>query len=632
MPILPEFYDGEFDYLQTHKALQESILRDIIRRILKTDITITDTAAWQTEKLQQSGMLFDEIVVKVSEAAKGTEKEIRQIFDDAKTEVFNYEDEELILAGYEPEKVKNVSPSMQKTINSALKKTSTEAKNLTKTTAITSQYAYIQSADLAHMQVASGAFSYQDAIKNAIRNAAGMGTSVLYPSGHKSTLDAAVRRAVLTGVNQTAVQLQNERADELSCDLMEITAHMGARPEHAVWQGQIVSRSGRQGYFSLADIGYGDVRGFMGANCRHNWFMFFEGISKRAYSDAELKKMSEGTVEYNGEKIGVYEATQRQRGYERSIKKTKGELVALDEQIKNTKDDAEKLSLKAEFERQAVLLKGQEAKLSDFCKKTDLVRDRYREQVFSKETENGLRNFGKSTSQKAVMSAKKHYEDFVAVLGKENAPASLDKYYDLKYNNPEEFKKLKYEYKTRYYLQNDANKTIIDSKQGRHILGHPRYISGRSYLVVDSEEAQIIINNNAGHGMLNDTFSVPYFGKETVVSDKIFGVNINQVHNHKTLTDTAKIHYSKKGTHIVPRANDVKNQTVTQLKLTAKKYAMVYYDTPEYIVNVLGGKPLTAQEKEFRINSLLSGKQSKTSLIKDIKAMEKKILKSRGDI
>ncbi|NLI65899.1 MAG: hypothetical protein GX380_04065 [Tissierellia bacterium] len=29
--------------------------------------------------------------------------------------------------------------------------------------------------------------------------------------------------------------------------LMEFTAHMGARSSYALWQGQIVSRSGRRG-------------------------------------------------------------------------------------------------------------------------------------------------------------------------------------------------------------------------------------------------------------------------------------------------------------------------------------------------------------------------------------------------
>ena len=53
--------------------------------------------------------------------------------------------------------------------------------------------------------------------------------SITYPSGHVDHLDVAVRRAVLTGINQTALKLQEARADEMGCDLVEVTAHAGAR-------------------------------------------------------------------------------------------------------------------------------------------------------------------------------------------------------------------------------------------------------------------------------------------------------------------------------------------------------------------------------------------------------------------
>ena len=148
---------------------------------------------------------------------------------------------------------------------------------------------------------------------------------------------------------------------------------------------------------------------------------------------------------------------------ERAVRKSKQELVALDEALKNVSDDKARIDLQLEFNAVSVKLKGQEARLSDFCRKTGFDRDRYREQVFAAKTENGIRNFGKSASMKAVHRAKKHYSDFVAVVGKENAPATLDKYYDLKYNNPEKFKELKELYKgfSEGKLTRNANGRII---------------------------------------------------------------------------------------------------------------------------------------------------------------------------
>ena len=46
-------------------------------------------------------------------------------------------------------------------------------------------------------------------------------------------------------MNQTAAKMQAARADEMGCDLVETTAHMGARPEHMEWQGKVFSRSGK---------------------------------------------------------------------------------------------------------------------------------------------------------------------------------------------------------------------------------------------------------------------------------------------------------------------------------------------------------------------------------------------------
>lgn len=454
--ITPDWLSDELNILQTHKELQESILRDITRRILKTDFTVTDTAAWQTEKLQQSGMVYKDIIKEISKETEKSNREIRQAFKDAGTEIFRYDESELEAAGEIPKEFATMSPAMKKVMAAALKKVTKEVRNLTGTTAVTSQSSFIRACDLAHMQIVSGAFSYTDAIKMAIKSAAKDGVTVVYPSGHKSSLDAAVRRAVLSGVNQTTGKLVEIRADETDHDLMQLSAHSGAREDHAAWQGKIVSRSGRKGYLSLDDIGYGEVTGFMGANCRHTWFIFFEGISKNAYTAEQLEAFRNESVTYDGETIPLREALDRQRAMERSIRRSKQELVMFDEAIKNLSDN-DKIAMQVEFDNAAVKLKTKEAKLKDYCEKTGLRRDRNREQVFAAETENGIRAWGKSASQKAVQSAKKQYKDFVSVVGKEHAPETLDKYYELKYNDKEYYKFLSLDYKRKSALIKNAD-------------------------------------------------------------------------------------------------------------------------------------------------------------------------------
>ena len=101
---------------------------------------------------------------------------------------------------------------------------------------------------------------------------------ITYPTGHKDTLEVAVRRAVLTGVSQTSAKLQLARADEMGCEFVEVTAHAGARPSHAEWQGKVFHRGGavtRDGVryedFERA-TGYGTGPGLGGWNCRHSFY------------------------------------------------------------------------------------------------------------------------------------------------------------------------------------------------------------------------------------------------------------------------------------------------------------------------------------------------------------------------
>ena len=414
--ITPDWLSSELNILQAHKELQESILRDITRRIIKTDFTVTETAAWQAERLQQSGMLYKDILKEISKETGKSQAEINQAFKDAHTEVFKYDESELKAAGENPKEFRYMSPQMKAVFTAALKKVTKDVKNLTGTTAVTSQSAFIRACDLAHNKIVSGAFTYQEAIKSAIKSAAKDGVSVVYPSGHISSLDAAVRRAVLSGVNQTTGTLVKMRAEETKQDLMQLSAHSGAREDHADWQGKIVSLSGRKGYLSLDDIGYGEVTGFMGAHCRHTWFIFYEDISKRAYTDEQLEAFKNETVTYEGEVIPLRQALDRQRAMERSIRRSKQELVMFDEASKNVTLPEEKLEWEREINAASVKLKSKEAKLKDFCDKAGLKRDRYREQVFAVQTENGIKNFGKSASQKAVQANKRLVDRYTKYL------------------------------------------------------------------------------------------------------------------------------------------------------------------------------------------------------------------------
>lgn len=384
------------DILKLYSQLEEDIVRDVARRISKTGI-ITETGKLQLNAMQQLGTLNSDVLKSLSKYTDKTEEQLQKLFEDAAVTATEYDNEIYRANGLNPKSIK-VSASQMQTLEAGYKKTSGELSNLTMTTAVTSQTGFINACTLAEMKAESGAFSPQQAIVDAIKQVASEGAFVLYPSGHRDRLDVAVRRNVMTGIGQTTGEICLANARELGCDLMEITAHAGARPSHASWQGQIVSLSGRNGYLSLSDIGYGTGDGFKGWNCRHDCFPYFEG-STRMYSEKDLQELDAENIEFpDGSMHTLYQAEQYQRALERRIRQTKRTLAACDEALNNLSDEETLKNLQKEFNWNSKKLKRQESELNAFCRKTDLLPDNSRTQVSG---------FGKSTSQKAVWTNKK---------------------------------------------------------------------------------------------------------------------------------------------------------------------------------------------------------------------------------
>lgn len=382
--------------LKIYAQLEDEIVRDIARRIVKTGI-VTDTGKWQINALQEVGTLHSDIISKVAKYSKFSDEELKKLFEDASITATEYDNEIYRANGLNPVSIK-VSASALQILEAGYNKTAGNLNNLTRTTAISSQTSFINACSLAEMKVTSGAFSYQQAIVDAIKQIAKDGAFVYYESGHRDRLDVAVRRNVMTGLSQTTGEICLANARELGCDLMEITAHAGARPSHASWQGQIVSLSGRRGYLSLSDIGYGAGEGFKGWNCRHDWYPYFEG-SSRMYSEKDLKELDAENIEFpDGSMHTLYEAEQYQRALERKIRETKRILSVNDEAIKSTDDTLLKESAKIQFDKYTLKLKEQEQSIKEFCNYTSLHLDYSRTQTLG---------FGKSISQKVVQRNKR---------------------------------------------------------------------------------------------------------------------------------------------------------------------------------------------------------------------------------
>ena len=403
--LTPEYLDVcASDLVAIYSELDQSILALIAARIAKTKF-VGDASKWQIERLQEAGLLYEEVIAAIARYSGISQDELRKMFAVAGVETITADNAIYTKAGLHPTGIKQ-SPAMTQVLRAGLKKTGGSLKNLTMTTAMTAQTAYINVCNLAYMQITSGAMSMPEAVRHAVRSAAKQGTTVRYPSGHTDQLDVAVRRASVTGVNQTCAEIQLANAQDMGCNHVETTAHIGARPSHAEWQGRVfmIVGSSRE-YPNLAEAtGYGTGDGLCGWNCRHNFFPFFEGIDLRTYRDEDLEKLKND---------GYYEAEQKQRYYERQIRATKRELAGYDAAITAATDGQTRAALQQEFDRASVKLKKQEGKLKDWTKEKELTPDPSRVQAGG---------FGRSVSQKAVWANKKglkykDYDDIIELKG-----------------------------------------------------------------------------------------------------------------------------------------------------------------------------------------------------------------------
>ena len=376
--LKPEYLQRVPDgMIQLYAQAEMDILENMAVRIAHYGYWIP-AVEHQAKMLEEAGMVREEILARLKTLTGRADRELRQLMQEAGGAALKSDDAVYRRQGLHPPPV-SASEDLQKVLQAGYEKTSGTFRNLTRTTARTAAHRFAQALDRAYMQITLGGMDYNTAIRSTIKQLSAEGVGAIrYPTGRMDTIEVAVRRAVVTGVNQTALKLQDARADEMGADLVEVSAHAGARPSHAEWQGGIYSRSGKSRKYPdfVKATGYGTGAGLGGWNCSHSFRPWFEGMS-RTYDKALLKEYQAKDYEYNGVRMTEYEALQEQRKIERSIRRWKREQNALQaagldsseasakiaEWNRRQKDFLEQTGLKADGMRAAVgkggILEGQ---------------------------------------------------------------------------------------------------------------------------------------------------------------------------------------------------------------------------------------------------------------------------------
>lgn len=366
------------DVIELYSQLEYEIKKDMFRRINRLQ-KVTDATTWQAEILKETGGLKANIDKLVKKYNASSQKMLKDLFYSAMDESKNNDIKYYSLAA------RNLSASQKQKLNTSidrlynaevinktfaaqqaqLEKLYNDVTRMTLTVADASEKEFLKQCNNAYLKVNSGAFSWDNAYKDAINaqareayadaavNLANNGVkTILYNySGtpREYSIEAATKMNILTGINLAASQQTLENAAALGCDLVETSAHIGARDverpgkpwsSHAAWQGRVFCLNGERDYIDgdgntkhaanfQESCGLGEPDGICGINCRHSYYPYFEG-SSLMYSKGELDEMNEKLVKLDGRNITPYEAEQELRLCERNIREYKAQTAALE--------------------------------------------------------------------------------------------------------------------------------------------------------------------------------------------------------------------------------------------------------------------------------------------------------------
>ena len=317
--------------------LEMRIMEDIVRRI-KQYGKITSTADWQINRLVALGNSSEDIEKMLKEALDASYPEMFELYDQVIDweYVRNKDIYEQINAQFIPYEE---NEQLQQLTDALRRQTQDELENITRSLGFYLDYGngkrvltplaqvYHGYLDNAVMDIASGAFDYNSTLRRVVTQLTNSGLRTIdYASGRSYRVNVAARMAVMTGISQLTGKISEVNAEKLGTEYFEVAWHSGARPSHAEWQGKVWSKQ------QLYDVcGLGTVTGLLGANCYHEYYPFFPGISERNWTDEWLKAKNreENTPKkWEGKEYTVYGAKQKQRQME-TVMRAQREKVSL---------------------------------------------------------------------------------------------------------------------------------------------------------------------------------------------------------------------------------------------------------------------------------------------------------------
>lgn len=367
--------------------ISNDLLGNIARHIRAP--TWTNTARWEVQKLSELGQLTAENAAIINRYIQQIPAEVRATMTAARQAALADVEKQLAAAaqaGY-------LTPPVHDSVPAALQALIAQADerlNLTNTQMLQSSLdRYVEAInavdryqqgqpmpqeglDILNTRAAALVLGTQvptEAIRGAIRDLAEQDiTGFIDKAGRHWTPEAYVNMVMRTTVHNTAITGIRERMKDYGTDVFQISAHAGARPLCAPYQGWYCSWGSGAGeielgngevveYVDIDDTSYGEAAGIFGVNCGHYPIPVVAGYSIPSAQD-NIQDPETNAREYKDSQI--------QRALEREIREAKRIVLALGPLA--TKEDKDRV-------------KQAQADMRAFIERTGRTRRYEREQV-----------------------------------------------------------------------------------------------------------------------------------------------------------------------------------------------------------------------------------------------------------
>ena len=252
-PFAPEVLDALPEELaELYRSLESQLLDEICSRLNLAD-QLNEVTVQAMRTLRAHGISQQEIERAIRRTTNISEKKLTELLDDVVERNQRYYSELIDITGVTaPQTLLSIEDTY-----AIYEQTRQTFRNITQSmaflvdngrTLLAPARAYQSCLDKAILKIEAGATSYNESIKDAVRELADSGIRVAtYESGHRDQIDVAVRRAVMSGVNALCQRYAEQSMEYLDTNLVEVSAHIGARnidgpngwEAHTKWQGRV---------------------------------------------------------------------------------------------------------------------------------------------------------------------------------------------------------------------------------------------------------------------------------------------------------------------------------------------------------------------------------------------------------